>query len=233
MIKIRRQIEMTDALNDYITKYSLRESEVLAELRRVTELDSHHLMQITPIQGQLLAFLAKAIGAKKTIDIGTYTGYSALCVALALPNDSKTIACDINAYWGNIAEAFWKKAQVSHKISLQLQDAANTLNKLINNGEPETFDFILIDADKVNYDKYFEQSMILIRKGGIIVIDNTLLYGSVLITNIAQDDLRDTISLTVQDVYAIQKLNAKLAVDDRIDQSLLPVGDGLTIIRKK
>ncbi len=224
---------MTPELNDYIVEHSLREAEVLRDLREETQRDPFSVMQITPIQGQFLALLVKMLGAKRSIEIGTYTGYSALWVALAMPPDSFTIACDINSYWGSIAKQFWAKAGVAEKIDFRLGEAEETLKQLIKNGESGTFDFVFIDADKCNYGKYFELSMDLVRNGGMIVVDNTLLYGSVLMNDIVQADLKDTISLTVADVAAIKELNRRLLNDRRIEISMLPVADGLTIIIKR
>jgi caffeoyl-CoA O-methyltransferase len=233
MVNIQSQIEMTQELNQYVEKVSLRENDLFSELRQITKLDSHAVMQITPLQAQFLSLLVKMIDARRTIDIGTYTGYSSLAVALSLPNNSLTISCDINPIWTSIAEKFWIKGGVREKIELKLAKAVDTLSQLIAEGQDNSFDFIFIDADKLNYIKYFEMSLSLIRKGGLIAIDNTLLYGSVAIDKIKQDDLKNTKSLTVQDVMEIKKLNKSLLADHRIDFCLLPLGDGLTVIRKK
>ncbi len=233
MIKIKNQYQITNELNDYIVKSSLRETVVLRELREITSKDEYAVMQIPPIQGQFLALLVKMIGAKKTIEIGTYTGYSALWVALALPSDGFTIACEINPDWGNVAKKYWRRAGVSDKIDLRIGPAKLTLEELVKNGGVGSFDFVFIDADKINTDKYYELSLMLVRKGGIIVIDNTLLYGFVMLNDITNEDLKDTLSLTPADVNSIKDLNTKLKSDNRIDLSLLPVADGLTLIRKR
>lgn len=201
---------------------SLREHPVLHALRQETEKLPSARMQITPEQGQFMALLIELIGARKTLDIGVFTGYSALAVALALPNDGKIIACDIDARPTAIAQKFWNQANVANKIDLRLAPALETLEQLITNGEANSFDFAFIDADKSNYLNYYERALILIRTGGVIMIDNTLWSGDV-----ADPAINDNATT------AIRAFNEKLHYDERVSISLLPLGDGVTLARKK
>jgi predicted O-methyltransferase YrrM len=215
-------LNLTPELYRYLLKNSLREPEVLKELREQTHTMSMSQMQISPEQGQFMALLVELIQAKKTLDIGVFTGYSALAVALALPKDGKVVGCDINGEWTKIARKYWEKAGVTDKIDLRLAPAADTLQILINQGEAGTFDFSFIDADKANYDLYYEKSLRLLRTGGLIAIDNVLWSGKVADSSV---DDRDTV--------AIRALNEKLLNDDRVSLSMLPIGDGLTLARKR
>ncbi len=214
--------KLTDELYKYILSISLREPDILKRLRDETMKDQMSNMQISPDQGQFMALLIKLIGARKTLDIGTYTGYSALSVALAMPDDSLTVTCDYRTEWTEIARRYWKEAGVDHKIDLCLGPALETLNDLIGNGETGAFDFVFIDADKENYDNYYEKALILLHPGGLIAIDNILWSG-------------DVIDLNNQDIStnAIRRLNDKVKNDERVDISLLPIGDGLTLARKR
>ncbi len=217
-----RSINLTDELYDYMLSVSLREHDVLRKLREETAKHEMHNMQISPEQGQFMAMLAKLIGAKYTLEIGVFTGYSALSVALALPDDGKIIACDISAEYTSIARRYWKEAGVSHKIELHLAPAIKPLSKLIKEAHFDKFDFAFIDADKQNYDDYYEHCLQLIRPGGLIAIDNVLWDGKVLDDSIQDDNTN-----------AIRALNKKLHADSRVDISLVPIADGLTLLRKK
>lgn len=215
-------LNYTTKLRDYLLSTSLRDTETLAELRAETAKLSQGVMQICPEQGQFMALLIELLGAKKTLEIGVFTGYSALSVALALPHDGELIACDINEEWTNVAKKYWKKAQVDHKIKLHLAPADVTLNKLITNGHIGTFDFCFIDADKENYLSYYENALTLLRPNGLILVDNVLWSGKVADFN-KQDE----------ETVALRKFNEKLYSDNRVSLSMLPIGDGLTLARKR
>jgi len=216
-----RSLTLDDTVYDYLLAHSLREHPAQAALREATRSHQHAGMQISPEQGQLMALLVKLIGARRTIEIGVFTGYSALAVALALPDDGHLLACDINDDYTRIARPFWQAAGVAHKIELRLAAALDTLDGLLAVGADGSCDFAFIDADKVNYDAYYERCLRLLRSGGLVAIDNTLWGGSV---------ARPAESA---DTAAIQALNHKLHHDERVDLSLLPVGDGLTLARKR
>ena len=205
----------------YLLEQSLREHPEQTALREATAAHPHAGMQIGPEQGQLMALLVKLIGARRTIEIGVFTGYSALTVALALPDDGKVLACDISDDYTRVARPFWERAGVAHKIDLQLAPARATLAARLAAGEAERYDFAFIDADKTGYDAYYEACLQLVRRGGLIAIDNTLWSGKV-----AQPSHDE-------DTVALQALNAKLHGDERIDLSLLPIGDGLTLARRR
>ena len=217
-----RSIELDDRLYDYLLKASLRETTVQAELRRVTAEHAQSRMQIAPEQGQFMALLVQLMGAKKTLELGVFTGYSALAVALALPDDGRIVACDVNEDDCAIARTYWQKANVTHKIDLRIAPALDTLDELIANGESGSFDFAFIDADKSNYDNYYEKSLQLIRPGGLVAIDNTLWYGRVADTGV--QDKR---------TQRIRALNEKVRDDERVTMSLLPIGDGLLLALKQ
>lgn len=215
-------INLTPKLYRYLQKMSLREPSVLAKLRTTTQQMSQAGMQISPEQGQLMALLVELLNAKKTLDIGTFTGYSALVVALALPTDGRVIACDVSQKWTDIAKTFWQEAGVAEKIDLRLGPALETLQALLLAGEAETFDFIFIDADKANYVHYYENALALLRPGGLIAVDNVLWGGKV-----ADESAQE------KDTQAIRKLNKIMAEDQRITLSMVPIGDGLSLARKK
>lgn len=216
-----RTLNLDDALYDYLLAHSLREHPEQVALRKATADHPHANMQISPEQGQLMSLLVKLIGARHTIEVGTFTGYSALAVALALPADGRVLACDISAEYTSIGRPFWQRAGVADKIELVIAPAAATLDARIAAGEGDRYDFAFIDADKTGYDAYYERCLQLIRAGGLIAIDNTLWGGDV--ARPAHDD----------DTRALQVLNDKLHHDDRVDMALLPIGDGLTLARKR
>jgi predicted O-methyltransferase YrrM len=216
-----RTLNLDDELYRYLLGVSLREHPVMKQLRADTHDHPHAQMQISPEQGQFMALLIGLTGARRTLEIGVFTGYSALAVALALPADGRVIACDVNEDYTDIARAYWKEAGVDHKIDLHLAPAVDTLDALIADRQAGCFDFAFIDADKTAYDAYYERCLTLLRRGGLLAIDNVLWGGRV--ARRAKDD----------DTAAIQALNRKLHVDQRIDLSMLPVSDGLTLARKR
>lgn len=213
---------MPDALYAYLQTVSLRESVVLQRLREETAREPMAMMQIAPEQGQFMQLLVKALGIRHAIEVGVFTGYSSLCVALAMPDDGRIIACDVNRKWTDIARRYWKEAGVDHKIDLRLAPATQTLDALIGDGLAGKFDFVFIDADKAGYMTYYERALVLLRPGGLIAVDNTLWNGSV------ADETNQT-----EDTRAIRKLNLHIHADQRVDMSMLPIGDGLTLALKR
>ncbi|MBD2335540.1 class I SAM-dependent methyltransferase [Calothrix sp. FACHB-156] len=208
-------------LYNYLLSVSLREPEILTQLRQETAQHPMARMQIAPEQGQFMALLVQLIGAKKTLELGVFTGYSTLVVALALPSDGKIVACDVNEEFTAIARRYWQQAGVADKIDLHIAPALDTLDKLLQAGEAATFDFAFIDADKSNYDAYYERSLQLIRPGGVIAIDNVLWSGRV-----ADPQVQDNRT------KRIRAFNQKLHQDPRINLSLVPIADGLTLAMK-
>jgi predicted O-methyltransferase YrrM len=215
---------VTYGLDDTIRAYLLAneppEHPLLAELRDVTATMSRSRMQISPEQGHFLVFLLRLIGAKRVLEVGTFTGYSSLAMALALPPEGRIVACDVSKEWTDVARRYWAKAGVAGKVELRLGSAVDTLQGLI--GEGQQFDFAFIDANKEDYDAYYESSLRLIRPGGLIAIDNTLRDGRV------ADPSETQLSVT-----AVRDLNAKIAADERGDRVLLPVGDGMMLVRRR
>lgn len=215
-------IDLTAALHAYLLRVGTRESAAAQALRAETlAATPWHPMQISPEQGAFMALLVRLLGAKRTLEVGTFTGYSALVVAEALPAEGRVIACDVSEEWTAIGRPFWERAGVADKIDLRLAPAVETLDALIEGGDAGTFDFAFIDADKANYDAYYERCLALLRQGGVIGIDNVLWGGRV-----ADDAVED------EDTQAIRALNAKVRDDARVDVAMLPVGDGLTLARK-
>ena len=218
-----QQVAATEELLGYIREVSLRDDPLLAELRRETaELPAGEAMQVMAEEGQLLALLVRLTGARSVLELGTFTGYSTLCMARALPATGELVTCDISDRWPGIAAGYWKRAGVADRIDLRLGDALDTLADLAAERGPGSFDFIFIDADKVNYPRYYERSLALVRPGGLIVVDNTLFFGRV-VDPAAQD----------ADTAGVRELNAALHADDRVDISLLAMADGITLARKR
>ena len=218
----KQTIGLDDRLYNYLLSVSLREPEILRQLRQETNNHPQAIMQISPEQSQFMALLVQLLGAKKTLEVGVFTGYSSLSVALALPPDGKIIACDVSEEYTAIARRYWQKAGVADKIDLRLAPALETLDRLLADGQAETFDFAFIDADKVNYEGYYERSLQLVRPGGLIAIDNVLWGGKV-----ADSQFQNSSTL------AIRALNQKLHHDERITLSLVPIADGLTLALKR
>lgn len=219
----RRSLSLDDTLYRYLLEASLREPAVAADLRAATASHPRAQMQISPEQGQFMGLLLRLMGARRTIEIGTFTGYSALVTALALPGDGRVLACDIADEYTRVGQPFWERAGVAHKIELVIGPALETLDAQLQAGAAGSYDFAFIDADKANYAGYFERCLALLRAGGLIALDNTLWSGRVA-QPAAPDDA---------DTLALQALNAALLRDARIDLSLLPLGDGLTLARKR
>jgi O-methyltransferase len=217
-----RNIQLTDTLYQYILDHSVREPAVLRELHEETAPMKHAGMQIGADQGQFMGLLAKLVGAKRCIEIGVFTGYSSISVALALPPDGRIIACDVSEEWTSVARKYWEKAGVASKIELRLGPAVETLDGLLAKGEAGKFDFVFIDADKGNYLNYYERCLKLVRTGGLMLFDNTLWSGEV-----ANPENQK------EDTVALRALNDALHHDDRVDVSLLAIGDGVTLARKR
>ena len=217
-----RSLGLDDRLHSYLMEHSLRESAVKRRLREVTAAHEWARMQISPEQGQLMALLAELIGAQKALEVGTFTGYSALCLAEALGPQGRLVCCDLSEEWTSIAKPFWEEAGVAGRIDLRIGPAIDTLDSLLAHGMGGDFDLAFIDADKENYPAYYERCFDLVREGGLILFDNTLWYGRV-----ADPDDDDV------DTVAIRAMNERLLQDERISLSLVPIGDGLTIARKR
>jgi caffeoyl-CoA O-methyltransferase len=212
---------LSDELYEYMVNVSLREPELLGRLREETAKDEQANMQVSPEQGQFMSLLVKMLGAKRTLEVGVFTGYSSLCIALALPPDGKIIACDVSEKWTAIARRYWKEAGVSHKIDLRLAPALKTLDGLLDDGYKETFDFAFIDADKENYIQYYERALQLVRSGGLVAIDNVLWSGRVADSKNWEND-----------TIAIRSFNEHLKNDQRVALSMVPISDGLTLALK-
>jgi len=217
-----RHFSFDEPTYKYLVSTSVRESDVARRLRDETQKLPMAQMQIGPDQGQFLQLLVQLIGAKKTLEVGVFTGYSSLWVAMALPSGGRIVACDVSEEYTCVARRYWKEAGIDDKIDLVLRPALETLDELLANGQAGTFDFAFIDADKSNYDNYYERALQLLRRGGLIAIDNTIWSGRV-----AKPEENDV------DTVAIRKLNEKLHQDERVSLSMLTVGDGLTLAMKR
>ena len=208
-------------LYEYILSTTLRDDPLLSDLREETSRMSEGRMQISPDQGQFMGMLVKLAGAKRAVEVGVFTGYSSLCVARALPDDGRLVACDISVEYTDIARCYWERAGVAPKIDLRIGPAAETLDRMIHEGESGTFDFAFIDADKANYPEYYERCLRLSRPGGLVLVDNALWGG-----HVADPTRDDEVTST------LRELNASAGRDDRVEVSLLPIGDGLLLARK-
>lgn len=217
-----RTVLLPEDVYQYLQASSVREPDVLRRLREVTAPRPESEMQISPEQGQFMALLVRLIGAVRCIEVGTYTGYSALAVALALPQNGKVVACDVSDEWTSVGRPFWREAGVESRIDLRIQPALQTLDQLIAAGEQGSFDFAFIDADKGNYYAYFERLLQLVRPGGLIGVDNTLAVSG---TTINRKD--GPIFQT------LRAFNERLHHDERVDLSMVPIGEGLTLLRKR
>ena len=217
-----RPTALTEDLHRYLLETSLREPDLLARLREETARRGDSGMQISPEQGQFMALLVELTGAKRILEIGTFTGYSALVMALALPPDGRILACDVEPETAAMARRYWAEAGVAEKIDLRLAPALDTLDRLLAEGAAGSFDFAFIDADKSNYEAYYERCLALLRQGGLLAVDNVLWNGRV-----ADPTARDP------DTEAIRALNLRLRDDPRISLSLVPISDGLSLARKR
>ena len=218
----RRTTPLDDTLYDYLLEVSLREPDVLRRLREETGRLEQAGMQISPEQGQFLALLVEIVGARRILEVGTFTGYSALVMTLAMPADGTLLACDIDRDWTDIARRYWEEAGVGGRIELELAPAAETLARLVDRGEAGSFDLAFLDADKRGLDDYFERALELVRPGGLIAVDNTLWHGRVV-----DPDVKDA------STEAIRAFNRKVREDRRVSLSLVPIGDGVTLARKR
>jgi predicted O-methyltransferase YrrM len=217
-----KTIGISDELAAYVVKVGTREPDILARLREETAAIPQHGMQIAPEEGAFLALMVELIGARRCIEVGTFTGYSSTAIALALPQDGQLVCCDVSEEWTSLASKYWDEAGVADKIDLRIAPAAETLDQLLADGEEDRFDFAFIDADKAGYDGYYERLLRLVRRGGLIALDNTLWSGKVLDLDADDEDTRE-----------LQALNVKLADDERITLCLLPVADGVTLARRR
>jgi predicted O-methyltransferase YrrM len=218
----KKTLGLDNQLYDYLLSTSLREPDILRRLREETANHPAAMMQIAPEQGQFMALLVQLLGATKTLELGVFTGYSSLCVALALPPNGKIVACDVSEEFTSVARRYWQEAGVADKIDLRLAPGLETLDRLLAAGEAGTFDFAFIDADKGNYQGYYERSLQLIRLGGLLAIDNVLWGGRV-----ADPQVQDN------STQAIRAFNEKLHQDERVSLSLVPIADGLTLALKR
>jgi predicted O-methyltransferase YrrM len=218
----RRTELIKSKVYDYVLRASSREPDVLARLRQATASVPHSEMQIGADQGQLMALLVKLIGARRCIEIGTYTGYSALAVALALPNDGLLVACDVSEEWTSVGRPFWREAGVESRIDLRIKPALETLDELLAIGGRGTFDFAFLDADKTNYRAYYEKLLELLRAGGLIAVDNTLALAG-----------EPIFEQQTKSAKALRALNEFIRGDERVDEVLLTIGEGLTLVRKR
>lgn len=218
----KNTLGLPDPLHDYILDNSLKELPILAELRQETQQHKQARMQISPDQGQLISLLIRLMSARRVLEIGVFTGYSSLTIALALPIDGVLVACDISEEYTAIAKRYWQQAGVQDKIDLRIAPALQTLDSLLESGQAETFDFAFVDADKANYSNYYDRALKLLRPGGLMAIDNVLWSGRV-----ADPQSTDKI------VQTMRVFNQKVAQDDRVQVSLLPLGDGITLALKK
>lgn len=217
-----KTLTVDERLYGYILDVSLREPAVLRRLREETAAMPEHNMQIAPEQGQFMAMLVKMMGARRCIEVGTFTGYSSVALALALPDDAVLVTCDIDDDYTAVAQRYWDEAGVADKVDLRIGPALDTLNEILDDTDEPPFDFAFIDADKTGYDAYYEVCLALLRPGGVVALDNTLWDGKV--ADPAVDD---------DDTQALRALNEKLYADDRIELSLVPIADGLTLCRKR
>lgn len=217
-----KTIGLSDELHAYVIGVGVREPDVLRRLREETASIPQHNMQIAPEQGAFMAMLVQLAGARRCIELGTFTGYSSTAVALALPDDGEIVCCDISTEWTDLARRYWSEAGVEHKVDLRIAPALETLDDLLASGQQGAFDFAFVDADKAQYPIYYERLLELLRPGGLIAFDNVLWGGQVIDP---EDNDKDTV--------AVRELNETMATDERISVSMLPIADGVTLARKR
>ncbi|WP_327238205.1 class I SAM-dependent methyltransferase [Streptomyces sp. NBC_01317] len=217
------QIAAGPDLLEYVREFSLREDGILRDLRRTTaELPAGEAMQVMAEEGQLLAFLIAATGVTEVLEIGTFTGYSTLCMARALPPHGRLVTCDISERWPEIGAAYWRRAGMSERIDVRIGEAAETLEKMLADGLSGRFGLVFIDADKANYPRYYELALRLVRPGGLVVVDNTLFFGRVI----------DPLAVDA-DTAGVREVNARIRDDRRVDLCMLPMADGITLVRRR
>ncbi|MEX0807285.1 MAG: class I SAM-dependent methyltransferase [Dongiaceae bacterium] len=217
-----RTLDLNERLYNYLLEHSSREDALLRRLREETAKLPMAIMQISPEQGQFMNLLTEIVGARRVIEVGTFTGYSSICVARALPKNGHLVCCDVSEEYTSVARRYWAEAGLTDRITLKLAPALKTLDDMLAAGEEGQYDLAFIDADKLNYDGYYERVLRLLRQGGVVLIDNVLWFGAV----------ADP-AATDEDTVAIRRLNDKLHKDERVTMSLLPIGDGVTIARKR
>jgi len=217
-----KSIGLSDELHAYLLSMGVREPAVLRRLRDETQAMPRHNMQIAPEQGALMSMLVELTGARRCLEVGTFTGYSALAVALALPSDGHLLCCDVSEEWTSVGHRYWSEAGVADRVELRLGPALDTLDALLAAGDADSYDFAFVDADKTNYGAYYERLLRLLRPGGLMLIDNVLWGGRVIDLAVGDDDTR-----------AIREMNERLATDERVSIALLPVADGLTLACKR
>ncbi|MEM6731898.1 MAG: class I SAM-dependent methyltransferase [Myxococcota bacterium] len=218
----KKTLALTDALYPYFHEVSVRESPVLKRLREETSRLPEGVMQVAPEQGQFMALLSSLMGARRVLEVGVFTGYSALCIAETLPDDGVLVACDVSEEWTAIAQRYWEEAGVASRIELKLAPAMDTLSTLLASGDAGTYDLAFVDADKTEYPRYYEALLELVRPGGLIMVDNVLWGGSVI-----DPEKND------ESTEAIRAFNRMIHGDERVDLSLVPIGDGVTLARKR
>ena len=217
-----KAIQMTPEIHEYLLGASLREPDVLRRLRDQTSSMTRSNMQIAPEQGQFMRLIVELMGATRIIEVGTFTGYSALSMALSLPEDGELIACDVSEEWTEVGQGYWEEAGVAERIDLRIAPALETLDDLIREGRTGQFDIVFIDADKTSYDSYYERALMLLRTGGLIILDNVLWGGDV--ARLSHQD---------EDTEALRRINDKIHADSRVMPSMLPISDGVTLAIKR
>ncbi len=217
-----KSVGLSDELHGYLLRFGVREPEILARLREETGRLPQRDMQIAPEQGSFMALLVELLQPRRCLEVGTFTGYSSLAVALALPDDGRVVCCDVSEEWTDIARRYWTEAGVQDLCELRLAPAIHTLDDLLAQGQRATFDFAFLDADKENYPGYYEQILELLRPGGLLLVDNVFWNGEV-----ARPDVDEPA------VRAVRALNQRIAADERVTVAMIPLADGLTLARKR